>query len=207
MNWIALCPKRHFTKMRVAFFEDERLAISLEEFGIAFKHRSCSASGINSESVFALGEDRARHKPHKVHRVGHASGLIEIIDAPDQPPFFVAPSAKIFHMQVPNRQHSRSLDEIGACLPPERTPPVECRAQESEERARHLAVFKLKIRLHNIDLTAEPILIVKGGGDDRCKTRHGCLLLSGPPLMRSLSLRPVAINRCSAAAIATFRRL
>ena len=74
MNWIALCPKRHFAKMRVAFFEDERLAASLEEFGIAFKHRSCSAIGINGESIFALGEDRTRHKPHKVHRVGHASG-------------------------------------------------------------------------------------------------------------------------------------
>src|SRR6476659_2250250 len=86
MNWIALCPKCHFTKMRVAFFEDERLAASLEEFGIAFKHRSCSAGGINGESIFALGEDHTRHKPYKVHRVGHGSGLIQIIDAPDQPP-------------------------------------------------------------------------------------------------------------------------
>ena len=34
MNWIALCHERHFTKMWVAFFEDEWLAISLEEFGI-----------------------------------------------------------------------------------------------------------------------------------------------------------------------------
>src|SRR6478672_8930868 len=118
---------------------------------------------------------------NSAHRVGHASGLIEIIDAPDQPPFFVAPSAKIFHMQVPNRQHSRSLDQIGAGLPPERTPPVECRAQESEERARHLAVFELKIRLHNIDLTAEPALIVNSGSDDRCKTGHGCLLFKRPP--------------------------
>src|SRR4029079_8782368 len=143
MNCIALCPERHFAKMRVAFFEDEWLAASLEEFGIAFEHRSCSASGISSESIFALGEDRARHKPHEVCRVGHAGDLIEIIDAPDQPPFFVAPSAKIFDMQVPNRHRSRSLDQIGACLPPERPPPVECRAQESEERARHLAVFEL----------------------------------------------------------------
>jgi hypothetical protein len=176
MNWIALCPERHFTKMRVAFFEDKWLAASFEEFGITFKHRSCSAGGINGESIFALGEDRARHKPHEVHRVGHAGGLIEIVDAPDQPPFFVAPSAKIFHMQVPNRQHSWSLDEIGTGLPQERTPAVEGRAQESEERTRHLAVFQMKIRLHNIDLPAEPILIVNGGGNDRCKTSHGCLL-------------------------------
>ena len=66
-----------------------------------------------ASSIFALGEDRARHKPHEVRRVGHAGDLIEIVDAPHQPTFFVAPRAKIFHMQVPNRQHSRSLDEIG----------------------------------------------------------------------------------------------
>jgi hypothetical protein len=40
-----------------------------------------SAGGINGESIFALGEDRARHKPHEVYRVGHAGDLIEIIDA------------------------------------------------------------------------------------------------------------------------------
>src|SRR5262245_28080616 len=176
MNWIALRPKRHFAKMRMAFFENEWLAPSLEKFGITVKHRSCSASCINSESIFVLGEDRARYKPHEVHRVGHAGGLIEIIDAPDQPPFFVAPNAKIFHMQIPNRQHSRRLDEIGAGLPPERTPPVECRAQESEERTLHLAVFQKKIRLYDIDLMAEPILIVNGGGDYRCTTSHWCLL-------------------------------
>src|SRR5215467_11090781 len=101
MNWIALCPERHFAKMRVAFFEDEWVAASLEGFGITAKHRSCSASGINGESIFAFGEDRARHKPHEVHRVGHMGDLIEIIDAPNQPPFLVTPSAKIFPRQVP----------------------------------------------------------------------------------------------------------
>src|SRR5262245_64050550 len=106
MNWIALRPKRHFAKMRMAFFEDEWLAARFEKFGITIKHCSCSACCIDGEFIFALCEDRARHKAHEVYRVGHADDLIEIIDAPDQPPFLVAPSAKIFHMQVPNRQHS-----------------------------------------------------------------------------------------------------
>src|SRR5262245_53524473 len=128
MHWIALRPESHFAKMRVAFFKDKWLAPSLDKFCITIKHRSCSTGGIDGEFIFALCEDRARHKPYEIRRVGHAGDLIEIIDAPDQSPLFVAPSAKIFHMQVPNRQNSRSLDEIGAGLPPERTPPVECRA-------------------------------------------------------------------------------
>src|SRR5262245_13451345 len=180
MNWIALCSERHFAKMRVSFFENKWLAASLEEFGITVKHRSCSASGINGESIFALGEDRARHQAHEVRRVGHTGDLIEIIDAPDQPPFFVAPSAEIFHMQVPNCQHSRSPDEIWTRLPPEWTPPVECRAQENEGRTRHLAVLQMKIRLDNIDLTPEPILIVNSSRDDRGKISHGCLLHEAP---------------------------
>ena len=38
----------------------------------------------------------------------------------------------------------------------------------------------MKIRLQDIDLTPEPILIVNGGGDDGCKTSHGCLLSEAP---------------------------
>src|SRR5262249_6648097 len=170
----ALCAERHFAKMRVAFFEDEWVAASLEGFGITAKHRSCSASGINGESIFAFGEDRGRHKPHEVHRVGHMGDLNEIIDAPNQPPFLVTPSANIFHVAVPNCHYSRSLDEITTSLPREWHPPVQCRAEENEERTRHLAVLEMKIRLQDIDLTPEPILIVNGGGDDRCETSHGC---------------------------------
>src|SRR5262245_33485959 len=156
MNWIALCSESHFAKMRVAFFKDKWLAPSLDKFRITIKHRSCNTGGIDAEFIFALCEDRARHKPYEIRRVGHSGDFIEIIDAPDQSSFCVPPSAKIFHMQVTNRQNSRSIDEIGAGLPPEWTPPVECRTQESEERTLHLAVLKPKIRPHDIDLATEP---------------------------------------------------
>jgi hypothetical protein len=43
-----------------------------------------------------------------------------------------------------------------------------------------VAVLQMKIRLDNIDLTPEPILIANGGRDDRGKIRHGCLLHKAP---------------------------
>jgi hypothetical protein len=102
VNWITLCPERHFAKMGVPFFENKWLAASFEEFGITVKHRSCSARGINGESIFRFGRESRWSQAARVDRVGHTGDLIEIIDAPDQPAFLVAPSAKIFHVQIPN---------------------------------------------------------------------------------------------------------
>ena len=52
------------------------------------------------EALFLRRQQRARSEPDQIHGVGINTGLVEIVDAPDKPAVAIAPSAKIFDVQV-----------------------------------------------------------------------------------------------------------
>ena len=59
-------------------------------------------------------EGCARREAHQVHGVRHRCRFIEVVEAPDEATFGIAPRAKIFHVDVAHRQHPRRVVKVGA---------------------------------------------------------------------------------------------
>ncbi len=150
----------------MAFFEDERLATRFQEFRIALEHRRRGVACVDRQFVLPPGEDGARHEPHKIDDIGHLGDFVEVIHPPNQPSFLVAPRTEILHVQIAHRKNPRSLDDISTDLREEGPPAIERPAQEGEKRACHLPMLEADIRLHDIDLATEPILVIEGRSDN-----------------------------------------
>ena len=112
----------------MAFFEYERPAAGSQRFGITVQHGVCGIVELDRESVLLLRDRCARDQPNEIDRIGHPCNLVEIIDSPDQPPFGVAPRAKIFHVKVTHRQHAGSLGETSTDIEPQWNPAIEGRS-------------------------------------------------------------------------------
>ena len=83
----------------------------------------------------AFGSQMSTHgEADEIVGVGHGMGFVEVVDAPDQAAFNVAPGAEIFHVQVAHRQHARSLGKFGAHLRPDLRPAVIGSAQKWKDR-------------------------------------------------------------------------
>ena len=80
-----------------------------------------------------FSEHGARDQPHEIDGIGHAGDFIEIVDAPDQPAFGVAPRAEILDMQIADREHARGLGKVRHGLLPQRSPAIEGAPQEYED--------------------------------------------------------------------------
>src|ERR1700680_2222686 len=92
--------------------------------------------------------------------------FVEVVDAPDQASFHVAPRAEIFNMQIADRQYLGSIGEIGTDFRPDLGPTVESRSQEGEYRRLHVGVFEAQIVLDQIRVMAEPLFEVASRFDD-----------------------------------------
>ena len=57
------------------------------------------ATGANDAFLFNR-QDRTHCQSDQVDGVREMRGLVKIIDAPNQPPFGVAPSAEVFHVEI-----------------------------------------------------------------------------------------------------------
>ena len=121
------------------------------ESGIALKHARRRIARIDGEIVLAFGKDGARDQPDEVDGVWHASDFIEIIDAPDEPTFGIAPRPEVLDMEITHGQHRRRLGETRADLQPQRDPPIEGPAQKGEGRASHVLVLRLEVRIDDIE--------------------------------------------------------
>ena len=76
-------------------------------------------------------QERAGGQPHQVVGVRHRVGFVEVVDAPDQPAFGVAPGAEVLHVQIADAEHDRGGGQLGADLRPALDPAVERRPQNS----------------------------------------------------------------------------
>jgi hypothetical protein len=101
----------------------------------------------------------AGREPHQIERIRHYRGLVEIVDAPDQPAFGIAPGAEIFQVQVADRQHLRCVHQIRAQFRDGPGPAEIGRAQEDERALPHPLVFLRDVILDHRALLAQPGLV------------------------------------------------
>src|SRR5579871_4395278 len=86
-------------------------------------------------------------KSHQVARVRHVTGFIEIVDAPNEPAFDVAPGTEIFYVQIADGEQFGCIRSLGRSCRPGLRPTIESRAEEWKLGFRHQQVLAIKIRL------------------------------------------------------------
>jgi hypothetical protein len=59
---------------------------------------------------------RAGGQPNQIYGIRHAADFVEVVDAPDQAAFDVAPCAEIFHVQIADGEQLRSFGALSADL-------------------------------------------------------------------------------------------
>ena len=110
----------------------------------------------NAELLGIDREVRAGRQPDQVDGVRHAADFVEVVEAPDQAAFDVAPRAEIFHVQIADREHLGSFRALGADLGEQLGPAVKGRAKEGENGRPHGLVFGREIGRHNLQLLRQP---------------------------------------------------
>ena len=106
------------------------------------------------------GKPRAGGKPDQVERVGNDRSLVEIVDAPDQSPFRIAPSTEILKMQVADRKHWRSLCQVRADAFNALCPAEESSSKKYESALPHALVLLFQISLDDTAMFAQPAFVL-----------------------------------------------
>ena len=89
----------------------------------------------------------ACREPDQVVGIGQRIRVIEIVHAPRETAFRVAPGAEAVNVKVATCENPRSVAQIGANLGPQLSPPVERTAEKHEQVAAHLLVLQPQIGL------------------------------------------------------------
>src|SRR5712671_3162081 len=99
----------------------------------------------------SLGCEMCAHRQaDQILSISQRPGFVEIINAPDQAAFAIAPSAEIFYVKIAHRQYMRRLGQIGADSWPKLCPAVVGGAQKWKDRSFHAAVFEMKVLLDDV---------------------------------------------------------
>ena len=105
------------------------------------------------------GEMRAGGQAHQIDGVGHAADFVEVVHAPDEPAFDVAPGAEILHVQIAHREQLGSIGAFRADLRIQLRPAIECGAEEREDRFPHQPVLERQIFRHDFQLMRQPLFV------------------------------------------------
>ncbi len=126
---------------------------------------------------------------YQIDGVGHGPGFVEIVDAPDEPAFDVAPCAEVFEVKIANGKDMRGAGEVGTNLGPEFRPTVVGAAKEEEDVRLHVGVFETEVSPVDVGALSQPSLelasgldYVHAGNDSDGGTRS------------QISLRPLALE-------------
>src|SRR5689334_12378494 len=92
------------------------------------------------------GDERAGCQADEVVSVRQGPRFIEVVNAPDQATFGVAPGAEVLDVQVAHGEHDRSDCRVADRGAPCRGPPIERGAQEGKAGRAHRAMLVLEIR-------------------------------------------------------------
>src|SRR5216683_6429636 len=96
---------------------------------------------------------------YEIDAVRHGVHFVKIVDAPNQPPFAIAPGPKIFKVEIAHSQERRRNRGIAGDLAPNLHPSIERRAQKRKKPQRHLLVFKSKRGAIQRDAGSDPFFI------------------------------------------------
>src|SRR5437660_6185249 len=77
---------------------------------------------------------RARGQAYKIQGVGSRPGFIEVVHAPNQAAFLVAPRTEVLDVEVADSQNGGGLCEVGADFGPKLNPAVKGSAKKRERR-------------------------------------------------------------------------
>jgi hypothetical protein len=143
-------------KSRVALLQHEGIAAGFERLGITFEHGGRHEVLVDGQALPAFGDDGARDRADEIDGVGHCRDLIQVVDAPHEPAFEVAPGPEILDVQIANRQQSRCLGEVGTGFRPQRRPAIEGAGEKREQRSSHLLMLVLQVRFDNVETLAQP---------------------------------------------------
>src|SRR6266446_135038 len=97
-NGVAFGSQGHFAKCPVALFENKGFATGFNPLGISVENCLTSVGRRDTEALLLLRQDGARCQPHQVDRVGHPTGFVEVVNAPDEPALGIAPSAEVLYV-------------------------------------------------------------------------------------------------------------
>jgi len=166
MDGIAEFAERHETQPLVIFGEDESFAASGDGVAIAFFDGFGSFAAGDVEVLCEDGEIGAGGEADEVDGVRAGEDFVEIVDAPDEAAFEVAPSTKIFDVEIADGEETRSFGEAGADFRPELEPTVERGAEEGEGVFGHGLMLEEQVFFDDGELAGEPLFEGGGGGED-----------------------------------------
>ena len=89
----------------------------------------------------------ANGETYQIDGVGHGPGFVEIVDAPDEAAFDVAPGSEIFDVEIAYGEDLRRAGEVGTDFRPELRPAVISGAEKHEDVRLHVGVFEAKVLL------------------------------------------------------------
>src|ERR1039458_5100716 len=89
-------------------------------------------------------------------------GLVEVVDAPDQAAFGIAPRPEILDVQIAHAQHYRRGHQAAADFRPNLRPAIVGCAHEWEQGRRHLLVLVLQIGGDDSELFGQPLFVAGG---------------------------------------------
>src|SRR5579872_4107965 len=153
----------------MVFGEDERQPVSRDTVVIAVQDRCARGARRDLQPASVDGQARRRGETHEVVRVRERICLVEIVDAPDEAAFVVAPCAEVLGVQIADSEDLRCARKVRAACIPLLHPAIERGAQERERADRHLLVLERDVSTHQRYLAPHPGLVVPGGRDDRHK--------------------------------------
>ena len=166
MDGIAEFAERHEAQPLVILGEDERFAACGEGIAIALFDGFGGFAARDVEMFLENGEIGAGGEADKVDGVGAGEDFVEIVDAPDEAAFKVAPRAEIFDMEIADGEDAWSFDEVGADCGPELQPAVESGAEEGKRVFGHGPVLEGEVFFDDGELVGEPGFEGGSGGED-----------------------------------------
>src|ERR1700683_1626158 len=107
----------------------------------------------------------ADRQTHQIDGVSHGPGFVEVIDAPNQAAFDVAPGSEIFYVKIADREHVRRAGKLRTDFRPELRPTIIRGAQEHEDVRLHVGVFEAQIPLIDLSAFRQPVFELARGLD------------------------------------------
>src|SRR5262249_19066053 len=106
-GWIPEFCDGDIAKPRMSLREYDWPASFLQRRTIPIQHAPARRPERQLQVSESKRELRAGCQPHQVLRVRELTGIVDIVDAPDQAAFFISPRAEVFHMDVADRDRAQ----------------------------------------------------------------------------------------------------
>src|SRR5882724_529497 len=169
MHRVAQFPQGHQTQPLVLFGKDERLPTPLYSGTVARLYSLGSVAAAQAQVLLLDGQIGAGGEAGEVNRVSGGPGLVQVIDAPDEAAFEVAPGAEVLDVEIADGEHGRRSGEVMAEMRPELQPAIKRGAEKGECRAGHLLVLRLQVLLDDWKMIGEPLFKIGRGFHDAGK--------------------------------------